>query len=65
MDTTHSVIEKHLTHPANKKESIETKPMNERLITDEDLKNGITGEQLKESMHKYIDSLFENESHIQ
>jgi hypothetical protein len=45
MDTLSNVIGEQLIHPANKKECIETKPVNqERLITDEDLKNGITGE---------------------
>jgi hypothetical protein len=59
MDTLSNVIGKQLTHPANKKESIETKPVNkERLITDEDLKNGITGEQLKEEVTKRIEAFW-------
>ncbi|KAA6335453.1 hypothetical protein EZS27_016312 [termite gut metagenome] len=59
MDTTNTTIGKQLTHPANKKESIETKPVkHERLITDEDLKNGITGEQLKEAVKKRIEAFW-------
>ncbi|KAA6346620.1 hypothetical protein EZS27_005865 [termite gut metagenome] len=59
MDTLSNVIGKQLAHPANKKESIETKSVNkERLITDEDLKNGITGEQLKEEVTKRIEAFW-------
>jgi antitoxin component of MazEF toxin-antitoxin module len=66
METTNTIAGQQITVSVNKTESIGIKQVkNERLITDEDLKNGITGKQLKESMHKYIDSLFENESHIQ
>ncbi|GAB6010558.1 hypothetical protein [Viscerimonas tarda] len=31
----------------------------ERLITDEDLRTGITGEELKERMHRRIDKIFD------